>query len=204
MKSAKRQAPRGGQVWNGAWLIAVGLSGWLAAPIGCGDDEVCTPGEQVGCACPGGVDGAQSCNAEGSGFEACDCEGTGPGAGGGPGSTASSATSGGAGPASSTASGPMGCDGKGVCEDTDDDANNDCVGCVLDGTVCEAALMACINSPDCVGFIQCFDDCPDPPMQPCIDACAADQPAGAQAFQPVASCICGQCTSDCSGSPYCG
>ena len=34
---------------------------------------VCTPGQQVECACPGGAQGAQACNEDGTGFEACAC-----------------------------------------------------------------------------------------------------------------------------------
>ncbi len=44
--------------------------------------DVCVPGAQQACACPGGNSSAQVCNADGTGYEACSC---GPGAGGGPG-----------------------------------------------------------------------------------------------------------------------
>lgn len=37
-------------------------------------DRVCDPGKQTSCACPGGTQGAQSCNADGSGFNECQCE----------------------------------------------------------------------------------------------------------------------------------
>ena len=34
---------------------------------------VCVPGRSVACVGPGGCDGAQVCNAEGTGYDACDC-----------------------------------------------------------------------------------------------------------------------------------
>lgn len=53
------------------WLIFVVMAGCsLPAPS---DDRGCTPGEQVGCACPGtdSVRGTQTCNREGTGFGVC-------------------------------------------------------------------------------------------------------------------------------------
>lgn len=38
-----------------------------------GDAPACVPGAQSTCACPGGGDGVQQCNADGSGLGACDC-----------------------------------------------------------------------------------------------------------------------------------
>lgn len=37
-------------------------------------ERVCDPGKQDACPCPGGTEGAQSCNADGSGFNECQCE----------------------------------------------------------------------------------------------------------------------------------
>lgn len=59
-------------------IAGVGL-GTLAS---CGADEVCAPGLQQACACPGSEVGAQACNAEGTGFEECICA-PGPGGDGG-------------------------------------------------------------------------------------------------------------------------
>ena len=39
------------------------------------DDEVCEPGETQPCTCTDGSAGAQSCNAEGTGWEECVCTG---------------------------------------------------------------------------------------------------------------------------------
>ncbi len=49
----------------------------------CGGDAACAPGEQVECACAGGVTGAQTCNAEGTAFEQCSCDGNPNPSGGG-------------------------------------------------------------------------------------------------------------------------
>jgi hypothetical protein len=51
--------------------------GWLALALGlagCPSGPVCTPGATQRCVCPSG-DGAQTCNAEGSAWEACRCDG---------------------------------------------------------------------------------------------------------------------------------
>jgi len=61
----------------------------FGVPLGCGDGaEVCVPGAQQSCPCAGGESGAQTCNADGTGFQTCACVnedgafGAGPGAGG--------------------------------------------------------------------------------------------------------------------------
>lgn len=53
--------------------------GWAERPNadastgGSGGTQVCTPGQQVACACPGGDTGAQRCRDDGSGYETCIC-----------------------------------------------------------------------------------------------------------------------------------
>lgn len=42
-------------------------------------EPVCVPGRQEKCACPGGAEGAQICNSEGTGFGACFCPAPGEG-----------------------------------------------------------------------------------------------------------------------------
>jgi hypothetical protein len=42
-----------------------------------GQVGVCTPGQQVSCACPGGTTGVQICLPTGQGFGTCDCSGAG-------------------------------------------------------------------------------------------------------------------------------
>lgn len=71
------------------WFTAfplVALTSWLAisTTASCSSSaDVCVPGATQVCACPGGENGAQACNADGNGFEACLCPGDddGPSAG---------------------------------------------------------------------------------------------------------------------------
>ena len=42
---------------------------------GCADDPVCVAGTTLSCVCSNDASGAQSCNSEGSGYEACVCGG---------------------------------------------------------------------------------------------------------------------------------
>ncbi len=62
--------------WSSAWLLALGL----ACGESGGDDEasdessVCEPGSTTDCACTDGSMATQTCNAEGSGYDACACE----------------------------------------------------------------------------------------------------------------------------------
>ena len=60
----------------------------LLALVACSSDEdpaqVCAPGRQEACACPGGGQGAQVCNTEGTGYGACaPCDANAGGSGGG-------------------------------------------------------------------------------------------------------------------------
>ncbi|MEZ4293498.1 MAG: hypothetical protein R3B70_00865 [Polyangiaceae bacterium] len=48
-----------------AFLVSVGV-------FACRSQQ-CVPGQQTACACPGGTQGSQACNAEGSGFLPCEC-----------------------------------------------------------------------------------------------------------------------------------
>jgi hypothetical protein len=203
-----------------ASLIGVALlAGWAAVPVGCGDDEVCTPGAQVSCACGGGQEGAQSCNADGTALGECDCSNpSGPGSGAaGPGSGGSGPGSGGAGagaPGSggtgaSTSSANAGgqgaggfpaCDGKGACEDSDQDDTNDCAACVLPGE-CKAAVDACGASAACAQYLFCIDQCGQ--TTDCITQCDAQVPEGVALFTALTDCICGACTNDCAAHYYC-
>lgn len=59
--------------------LSLGLLGSLALACGDGDGDgdggagSCVPGQQVACACPGGGDGIQVCNPDGSSFGPCSC-----------------------------------------------------------------------------------------------------------------------------------
>src|ERR1700679_3143262 len=79
-----------------ALVVAAGCkSSPLVAP------QVCAPGQQVVCACPGGAPGAQACNAEGTGYDGCECPGSSSSSSGGL-TTASSSSGGGTGGTSTT------------------------------------------------------------------------------------------------------
>jgi hypothetical protein len=64
-------------------------AGWIlfALVVGCSEDSssggTCVPGEQKSCPCAGSGSGAQTCNKDGTGFDACFGCGTGGSAGGG-------------------------------------------------------------------------------------------------------------------------
>jgi hypothetical protein len=126
----------------------IGLVGCSADPSRPG--SVCTPGSTVGCACPGGAAGVQSCLASGAGFGACECGSLdggpppvdmGPAPVCAPGSTNACACPGGA-------SGTQICNGAGTgygaCECAPTCSPATCDGC-CDGNVCRAGdtLDAC-------------------------------------------------------------
>ena len=81
-------------------------SGWAAVALlaACGGSDftpqaaapVCSPGQQIECACPGATKGVQVCRDDGSGYEACVCAGDSPDAGGGTGDASGSTGTGGA------------------------------------------------------------------------------------------------------------
>ncbi|HRI68550.1 MAG TPA: hypothetical protein PK156_30185 [Polyangium sp.] len=84
------------------WGICIVFFAMLASPVSCStpndriDDssssslssgggtsnQVCIPGQQIACACPGGFSGAQACNEQGSGYDPCQCESSTGGMGG--------------------------------------------------------------------------------------------------------------------------
>lgn len=79
---------------GGAGGGAAGSAG--SAGSGAGGKPLCTPGQQLACACPGSTtQGAQKCKDDGSGFTDCaGCPGSG-GAGGGAGASGASGAGGG-------------------------------------------------------------------------------------------------------------
>lgn len=66
-----------------------------------GGPQACVPGQQIPCACPGGSQGAQACNATGTGYEPCVC----PDGGGGIGGSGGTMTGGSGGAAANGGSG---------------------------------------------------------------------------------------------------
>ena len=65
-----RAALLGSVVAGLAGMAACGSSGTSDATTGGG---TCTPGEQKACACPGGVQGVQTCAEDGRSLNACEC-----------------------------------------------------------------------------------------------------------------------------------
>lgn len=50
------------------------------------------------------------------------------------------------------------CDGKGICQDTDTDPDDDCATCALAGP-CKDALDACRAAGACVSLVLCLEPC---------------------------------------------
>lgn len=99
---------------------------------------------------------------------------------------------------SSGTGGSASCDNKGVCEDTDMDPTNDCVGCALAGE-CADEYAACTGDQDCVALNMCFGMCGQGDTQ-CLQSCAQQHPTGYQLYNQVATCaICTVCPVDCDG-----
>jgi hypothetical protein len=75
--------PAGRRVFPPVTRALVVLVVWAyAAACSTARQQACLPGEQVECACPGGVRSVQVCQAGGTGYGPCDCGGTVDGDGG--------------------------------------------------------------------------------------------------------------------------
>ena len=98
-----------------------------------GDPDVCAPGMQIACDCPGGASGVQICNATGSGFEPCEC--------GGADESEDDASEASADGSSSSAGDPC---GDTVCAE---DGTEDCESCPTDCGEC----IPCTAAPSCDG-----------------------------------------------------
>jgi hypothetical protein len=61
----------------GLWLAGLLAASGVVLAIACGsaitDREACAPGRSIACVSQSGCSGAQTCKADGSGFEACQC-----------------------------------------------------------------------------------------------------------------------------------
>lgn len=119
----------------------------------------CTPGEQVACACGGGVEGFQSCLKNGSGYDECFC----------PTSTCASANDGTCDEPTLCDVGTDGtdccvfandgiCDGPPLCDAGTEGA--DCCASANDGTCDEPTLCAVgTDGADCMTSMTCDDTC---------------------------------------------
>lgn len=115
-----------------------------------GGPLVCAPGKTEACPCPGGAQGAQTCNAAGSGWQECQCGSTNGSGGNAP--TTSSATS----SSSSASSGQGGSGGNEACvpktcQDLTDEYNNTKTPNMMLSTSCGIADDGCGGEVDCGG-----------------------------------------------------
>ena len=180
-------------------LLAIGFVGG-ASLAGCSDDApaaggLCTPGKQEACACPGGAQGVQSCNASGNGYDACLCGGSTSGD-----NSSNNSSSNGNGNGSTTAGGgsnPSGGAGGGTasaCMETD------CESCAQGSCAaneCSAAIDACTAESSCDAFGMCILACMD---EMCFDNCITTHgQTGADLYANQEGCkYCTACSSSCS------
>jgi hypothetical protein len=122
----------------------------------------CVPGMTIDCACPGGAMGAQTCRADGSGYDACDCGGADTTTGDPDPDTTGESSSGGL----DCEASEIACDGQCIDPQSSVDwcgASGDCVG--------ENAGSACVDVQSCVngecscpdGLVLCNGECVIPP-----------------------------------------
>ncbi len=120
-------APGPGKTWQWGTKMrrivrpAIGVATLVLALSGCGGSGgggsggtfggVCAPGMSVACACPNAAQGAQICNANGTGYGACTCSG--PGAAGTTGSAGATGAAGATGGAGSGTAGTIASGGTG-------------------------------------------------------------------------------------------
>jgi hypothetical protein len=144
----------------------------------------CVPGQQIACPCPGGTEGAQACNADGTGYDICVC----------PGSESESGTT----ATSGEPTDDTGASTTGITEDcAADQACQACVQCAIT-TSCKEAYSACGDDPVCLQAENCVLMCGF------TSACAAkcsppDDQLGTVLFEAVVECvmmICPQCEAD--------
>lgn len=152
----------------------------LVVLAGCknsGSPDACAPGEQIGCACENGENGAQRCAEDGSGYGECACEsstttstssGGAAGAGGTGGAGGETTSSAGAGGSIPDADGDSYAVEEGDCDDTDPEINpaavdfldgidNDCDGKEDNVLVCDGELA--VNSTDGVDAMRAIGVC---------------------------------------------
>lgn len=127
------------------WLTPLFL---LAA---CGSSPVCEAGRQIACACPGGAEGFQVCEADGSAWGTCACDGSDdteeP-------DTDAADTDG------AETDAPT-CDELGDC--------GDCIACGSEATTCATEWAACFAVEACVPLAECLFGCDLEPV--CSNNC---------------------------------
>jgi hypothetical protein len=153
-----------------------------------GDDDdddgpmACVPGQQIACPCPGGAEGAQACNADGTGYEPCVC----------PGDTDSVDTG---------ASTSTGVDtGETTAGPNDCAPDSDCLACVTCsvGSSCAELYDACQALDECQAASTCVTQCGF--SIACTDKCApVNDSEASESFGKLGDCLiaeCPQCVTD--------
>ncbi len=172
----------------------------LGSLSGCGDDSTavtCTAGQQIPCACGGGVEGFQRCRDDGSGYDACVCDGPSD-SGPSDSSTTDSSTTDSSTTDSSTpdsgitdsSAGDTGAPDAGVmCDDGTSlvPEMTPCEFCVFcqqteeagDATLCPTESAACVADSDCFDYANCELSCDGDAF--CVEACTVP-PASCDTF----------------------
>lgn len=69
------------------------------------------------------------------------------------------------------------------------------------GGSCSGAVDDCLNDQQCLGFVQCINDCQ---TQACVDQCGTDYPNGVDGYLAILACVCDTgCTTECADEPFC-
>jgi hypothetical protein len=151
-----------------------------------GDDGsgACVPGQQIACPCPGGAEGAQACNAAGTGYLPCECPDDDADSGG---PSTSSGSSDGPDTGNGATTDPTGqCGGEEQCDL--------CVECGVDDP-CKEQYAECISDATCAAAAECVFACGFNPD--CGMKCApTDNSEGAILYAELADCLtitCPQC-----------
>ncbi|HMI86907.1 MAG TPA: hypothetical protein VK550_22590 [Polyangiaceae bacterium] len=138
--------------------------------------NVCVPGQQVECACPGVVKGAQPCREDGSGYGVCQCPGTGSGGTAGTSGSADASTGGSSGASGSGGrSGASGSGGRGGAAGSPGDA---------DVTV-DAQIDAQDSAADLPDFGLAADGSPDGRPDSTLDADSASDASSDPESGPI-------------------
>jgi hypothetical protein len=140
---------------------------------------LCVPGQQIACPCPGGSEGAQACNAAGTGYEPCVCANADSGSG--------ESTEG----TTSTDTGDID-----IADCSPDVECNACVNCEITNA-CKEQYETCTSNAACSESADCTIVCGF--TQECALKCApANDKEAAQLFNDLSLClasVCPQCLS---------
>jgi len=195
-----------------ATAVACGSSSGGGAGSDAGGDatsKVCTPGQQVSCACPGStVTGAQVCGSDGTSYGACmGCPGSGSSSGASGSSSGASSGSSSGSLSGGSSGGSSGSSSGGTTDAANDspggDAScdggelaSDCVDCVNASAAnanspCTSQAATCSANTDCQNLNQCVGTCGG--SSQCIMTCQTTYPNGVADFAALTACVCQPC-----------